>query len=424
MQNDSKLTGKIKAQITRFTSRLTAGWKRPTAHLVAQMLYGIQAAKDVKVSNIARSLNESIALIKTENRLCRNLANEDLTDRINRFLCWEGAGAVHDDTVLALDLGDIHKPYAKKMEYLARVRDGSTGQIVNGYWLCQLVAADPYGDRIVPMYAELYSQNAEDFDSENEQMLKAIRMVSAATGGKGIVTIDRGGDRRKLLKPLIDKDLRFVVRQKGDRHLLLPSGALKSVEQVARGCKSTTERVVEVEREGYREQKRLRLGTRAVRLPERPDHPLWLVVIRGLAPKPIVLLTNVEPADRDDHAGWIADVYLTRWKCEETYRFVKQSYNLEDVRVRSYTALRNLWVLVHAVFYFVSVVIGTRSKLRLIFKKVCAKAQRFYEIAAFFHYSVADGIYAVLFSSRGGLRSSPARPPSPQRQFAFAQPPP
>jgi hypothetical protein len=37
------------------------------------MIYGIQAAKDVKLSNITRSLNEPQPLIKTEDRLSRNL---------------------------------------------------------------------------------------------------------------------------------------------------------------------------------------------------------------------------------------------------------------------------------------------------------------------------------------------------------------
>jgi len=95
--------------------------------------HGIQASKDVKLSNISRSLNESIALIKTENRLSRNLASEDLSARINRWICWEGAGWVDEDTVLAVDLSDLRKNFAKKMENLAKVRDGSTGQIVDGY---------------------------------------------------------------------------------------------------------------------------------------------------------------------------------------------------------------------------------------------------------------------------------------------------
>jgi len=160
-----------------------------------------------------------------------------------------------------------------------------------------------------------------------------------------------------------------------------------------------------------------------VRLPERTYTPLWLTVIRGFGQKPILLLTNVAPAKDGEHAAWIADVYLTRWKCEEAYRFVKQAYRLEDVRVRSYVALRNMYALVTAALYFVSVVIGAKAKLSLIFKRVCEKAKRFYEIATFYQYAVADGIHRLLFASPGG----PAPPPPPsdpgQLLLAFAKPP-
>ena len=423
MSDDSRLQGKIKRQITRFAGRLTEGWAKPLRRLVGQMLYGIQAAEDVKVSNIARSLNEAIPLIKTENRLCRNLAATDLTDRINRFLVWEGAGRVDADTVLALDLGDLRKEYAKAMEHLATVRDGSTGELANGYWLCEVIAAHPYGERIMPLYGELYSCEAEGFESENAEMLRAIERVSQATDKRGIWAIDRGGDRRKILIPMLDQQLRFVVRQDGDRHILLPGGRKCAVEEAARWCATDVERIVEVERDGRRTRLSLRLGSMEVRLPERTYTPLWLTVIRGFGLKPILLLTNVAPAKDREHATWIADVYLTRWKCEEAYRFVKQAYRLEDVRVRSYVALRNMYALVTAVLYFVSVVIGAKAKLSLIFKRVCEKAKRFYEIATFYQYAVADGIHRLLFGSPGG----PLPPPPPsdpdQLLLAFAKPP-
>jgi len=423
MNDDSRLSGKIKRQITQFAGRLTDGWAKPLRRFVGQMLYGIQAAEDVKVSNIARSLNEKVRLIKTENRLCRNLAREDLTERINRFLMWEGAGVVEADTVLALDLGDLRKEYAEKMEYLATVRDGSTGELANGYWLCACLAAHPYGERILPLYGELYSCAAEGFQSENAEMLRAIERISQATGQRGIWAIDRGGDRREILKPLIDGRLRFVVRQDGDRHILLPGGRKYAVREAARWCVTDIERSVEVEHDGRRMRLVLRLGAMEVRLPERSYTPLWLVVIRGFGQEPIMLLTNVAPAKDREHATWIGDVYLTRWKCEEAYRFTKQAYRLEDVRVRSYVALRNMYALVMAVLYFVSVVIGAKAKLSLIFKRVCEKARRFYEIATFYQYAVADGIHRLLFASGGG----PAPPPPPadpgQLLLAFAKPP-
>ena len=422
MREDSKLGSKIKAQITRFSGQIGEGLDKVRRRLVSEMLYGIQAAEDVKVSEIARTLNEPIDLIKTEERLCRNLAGTDLTDQINRWTVWEGAASVDEETVLAIDLGDVRKTYAKKMEYLGRVRDGSTGEIVPGYWVCEVLAARPDGETVTPLYGELYAQKAEQFSSENDQILKAVQRVSAVTGKKGIWAIDIGGDRRKIIIPWMDKELRFVVRQKGDRHVLVPGVGKRSVDEAAKRCPTPHEMNVDVEREGHVEKKRLQMGSMPVRLPERPNVELWLVVIRGLASHPIMLLTNVPPPKGRNHAEWIAEIYLTRWKCEEAYRFIKQSYHLEDVRVRSYTALRNVYALVHAAFYFVSVILGTRSKLNLIFKKVCQKAKRFYEIAAFYHYAVADGIHRLLFASRTGPHPAPPPRPSGQLVLDFLKP--
>jgi hypothetical protein len=40
---------------------------------------------------------------------------------------------------LILDLSDISKKYARRMEYLARVRDGSEDDLASGYWLLQII---------------------------------------------------------------------------------------------------------------------------------------------------------------------------------------------------------------------------------------------------------------------------------------------
>ena len=74
------------------------------------MLFGIQKAKDIKLSEISRALCEDIALIKTENRLSRNLMNFDLSDHINNELCRLSSSKLHADDVIAIDPGDINKP--------------------------------------------------------------------------------------------------------------------------------------------------------------------------------------------------------------------------------------------------------------------------------------------------------------------------
>ena len=76
--NDSKIRSRLKAQLTKFCAELSAGLSKPLAGFVSQMLFGIQSSQDVKLSNIARSLKEDIALIRTEKRLSRNLKSAEL----------------------------------------------------------------------------------------------------------------------------------------------------------------------------------------------------------------------------------------------------------------------------------------------------------------------------------------------------------
>jgi hypothetical protein len=56
-------------------------------------------------------------------------------------------------------------------------------------------------------------------------------------------------------------------------------------------------------------------------------------VLAGFGEQPILLVTNLKLRARDSETlWWAARIYWTRWKMEETFRFVKQSYNLEDLR--------------------------------------------------------------------------------------------
>jgi hypothetical protein len=50
---------------------------------------------------------------------------------------------------------------------------------------------------------------------------------------------------------------------------------------------------------------------------------------------------------------------------EETFRFIKQSYNLEDMRVVKYQRLKSLVTLVTAVAYFATTILGQQMKLRI-----------------------------------------------------------
>ena len=205
--------------LAEFSGKLSFGLSKPAQRFVDEALYGIAARGSVRLSEIGRALEETIPLIKTETRLSRNLGREELREHLGGAVLQEGSARIRERTLLVLDLSDIAKPYAEKMEYLARVRDGSTGGLANGYWLCQVIGVENEDSAVVPLYSALYSQRAPDFQSENEEIKTALSEVSAACGGRGVWVVDRGGDRGELYTPLLDGAQPFIIRSTGARHL-------------------------------------------------------------------------------------------------------------------------------------------------------------------------------------------------------------
>ena len=146
-----KIRSRLKAQLSRFTSELTVGLSKPLRNFAGEMLFGIQASQEVKLSNIARSLQEDISLIKTEDRLSRNLQAEELETYLRAGLLRLGSRRVEANTVLCLDLSDVRKEHAKKMEFLDQVWDGSRGEVHLGYWLCSIIGAEVHGSELTPL---------------------------------------------------------------------------------------------------------------------------------------------------------------------------------------------------------------------------------------------------------------------------------
>jgi len=393
---DNKLRSRLKAQLTKFSAELCAGLSRPLEKFVCQMLFGIQASQDVKLSNIARSLKEGIPLIKTEDRLSRNLGAAELEAELTRQLAKMAGQRITANTVLCLDLSDLRKEYAKKMEYLATVHDGSSGEMHAGYWLCDVTGAEVNGSEIVPVYQKLYSAEAQEFVSENAEVLAGIDAVRSHTQGRGIWAVDRGGDRKKLLEPLLDRRERFVIRSTGKRLVIDRKHIKRSVAELGARCRLPHQaRIIKIQ-DGQEKIYDLRYGVEAIRLVGREEQ-LHLVVVAGFGEEPMLLLTNALEEARDSQSlWWIAQIYLTRWKIEETFRFIKQSYNLEDIRVMKYQRLKNLVVLVTAAAYFAATFLGQKMKLRILCEKLLIISQRFFGIPPFRFYALADGIKNIL----------------------------
>ena len=407
----ARTASKMRGHLEEFSGRLSAGLSKPARRFVFEALYGIAARGSCRLSEIGRALEETIPLIKTETRLSNNLGRAELRTHVGAAVLREAAGRIGRRTLLVLDLSDIAKPYAEKMQYLARVRDGSTGGFANGYWLCQVVGVERQDSAVVPLYSALYSQRAPDFQSENEEIKTALSTVSAHVGKRGVWVIDRGGDRGELYEPLLAGGHSFIIRNIGSRHLLSGRRKLETAA-LAEACPMLYATQIVREEKGREVCHRLDYGFTPVRLPEHPDVPLWLVVVRGLGEKPMMLLTNLAMRRNRKTLWWAVSAYLTRWRVEETIRFIKQSYDLEDIRVLTYQRLRNMAVLVNAVAFFTAVVLGTRIKLEILASHLLKASKRLFGIPDFRLYAIADGIREVC--AKAPRRPKPAANDPPQ----------
>ena len=400
---DSEVGRRIREQIDRFSGIFLPRFSKPQGRFMGQMLFGIQAAQDVKLSQIGRALGEKIALKKTEERLSRHLALPGMGQKVNEVVAADAARRVRPDTLIVIDPTDIRKPYAEKMPYLATVRDGSTGELVPGYWSCVAVACEPDRRRVIPLHQRLWSAEAPDFGSENAQILAVIDTVRAAVGDRGVYVMDRGGDRINLFKPFLDRKMRFIVRLVGDRDLKF-RGRLRKAEDLARGCPVRyAERLVR-EENGKERSLHLEYGFRRVRLPGR-EEIFYLVVVRGLGEKPLMLLTNVDLKPSRSSLWFVVSGYFARWMVEEAIRFIKQSYRLEDLRVLDYERLKNLVALTLAAAYFAAVWLGEKLQLTVLARRVAKLAKRFFGIPEFHYYALSDGLRVLL--SRFGAWASP-----------------
>lgn len=188
---------------------------------------------------------------------------------------------------------------------------------------------------------------------------------------------------------------------------------------MAQDCPALFAECVAKEESDQERPLRLEVGYRKVRLPGRPEL-LILVVVKGFGLEPMMLLTDLS-IKRSRKSVWhVVAAYMSRWRVEETIRSLKQSYELEDIRLMTYVRLQNMMAILMAVACFTSIYLGLRLKLRVLMRHVLRVARRVFGVPDFRVYALADWINHFLFSQSKGL-TPPLPPPKPHfvQRFLF-----
>ena len=401
MINYSRLGYEMKRDFTNFSLRISKGLKRPQEKFVHQMIYGILAGNKLHLSEIARALKESITLKKTIDRLSKNLHAFDGKDSVMHNYLGLVRQQVKDDyAVIIIDNSDIVKPASTKLEALSEIRDGSTGEITQGYLTIEAAVLSEKGKMPLPVYERVFSAAEKGFISETHENLCCLQSLTENFSSRCVRTLDRGFDANEYYRYFLKHGERFVIRAKKNRNVIY-GGQTCNIMDVALRYKGAY-------RMDFKDKKgrtiRCKMSCIPVRLCEFPSRELVLAVVYGFGEEPMLLLSSLKMQEKKKLCHIITKVYLLRWRIEEYFRFKKQQFELEDLRIMSLQSIRNLNLLAMLAVGYISLTTSVhKDSIFLAEIKECSK--RIYGMPQFVYYAIGYALERVLSMSRSGISS-------------------
>ena len=212
-------------------------------------------------------------------------------------IVWEITNADY----IVMDEVDIAKPYAKKMEEITKVRDGSTWKIVNGYMFHWVSI------RWIPVileYEDLYNK------FKWEYFWKIIERILAYSKWKWTFILDAWYDIASYINLLQKKWVNYMIRAKKERWYF----DVKSQKNLK--LKGFKDGVYEV---------MIRWVEKCVYLHVK-SHPKY--------DEPIRILSNSKTIDTQE--------YAKRWEIENIFKTMKQEFELEKIQTSHLIILKNI----------------------------------------------------------------------------------
>lgn len=361
-----------------FIQNISGNITLPKQKFLKQAIPAVLLSGSLVITKCAKWVRDNCKDIHhSKKRLLNQLNNKGQWQRIANNYRRGLASKIAPDTPLIIDMTDIAKPRAKKMSYLATVRDGSKGILNTGYW-CVEVYAHLNKHVTIPLALHTYSIDAPDIYSENKQILDVIKQVNTDIDGKGIWIGDRGFDRLNLYKGLFQEKVHFIIRQKGNRHVVLENGIHTEVELLAERCyqhqvnKGNNSRIIYI----------------AVKLPERTEILYLVAMFSPQHERPLMLLTTMKVFSLSQAMDIIAH-YVKRWKCEEAMEFLKRRIGFERFGVRNYERMQHLLVLAMLAMGFLCFIQLSNRVLVAGFFRFTSK---FRKDVSFEYYRLLDGL--------------------------------
>lgn len=370
-------------------------WRRD---FLPRLIRGVARSQGLVVTEIVREAFENPeefrAGYKSFSRHLNSAVWDEQEEEIDRAFQREMGRRVKERTIVAVDDGDLAKPYARKMENLGWVRDADKDVLTRGYWGFEAYGVeDP--EAPFPLVNFAYDLEGGETPSRQHARRRGYEQIARATGGRGLIVEDRGFDGEENFRDLKACGLKWLIRQVGNRVILDEAGERLGIleEVVARWTLTHVAQVAGRLKNGKEQTKFVAYDWRPVRLPGVAGE-YWLIAVRGsVDPREegLYLLTS-DAVLTTVEAERMIRAYHHRWRAEDSIRFMKSELGLEGVRTLNFRPLRRL---VRAAYWTMAIV----SELRLSLTP--EHVSRIVRQVGFFPRPVRSLYYRIL----AGLRS-------------------
>lgn len=309
----------IQDSIRNNTRCITSALSRPQAKVINEMIRGLL----VKQTPILRHLvqNDEIGSKRQAEKYSNHLNHVEIQQQVSSFVWKQILPTIQEDSIIGYDMTDISKEHSEKMEGLHIVRDGSEKTFCNGYELHGI------GINNQLAYFGIHPHETETIPSERKKLIKEC---SEMTNKRGIWVLDRGNDSKDFFNDLHQElKVRFVCRIRMNRYVVMKeTGALESISNLQPGR--------------YFVQFKNNHNNKVL------PTVFLLIISKHLEDKePIRLITNLDGEKYADQK--IVSMYLERWGVENLFRRIKQKFNVEKIRVKSFHTFKNILSLIHFV---------------------------------------------------------------------------
>ena len=408
-----KLCGVIGSYVKKLSTKNNPGGEfyLPDLKFIKEMLVGIINTGSAKIAKIAESLSkENEKYKKVEKRLSYHLIKRNFYKIVMNCLFLLNKRYYRDAWIryFVVDSSDISGKQFKNSEFNEMVYDGSEKRkgkrIKPGYHLLNCIGVGL--NRIYPLFGELFSYESGDYNSENEALINLFSKLHVLNSKIPIVS-DRGTDRIKLYKPLIELKHPFIIRLcKDKRYLeyngenLYPETLSKRVELKETFIGYNVRKNGKIYRCEYKVGLKKVKFTKATGVKVPKGFNLYVLICKrrknafsyflGFLPDSIPF---------NKVSSYMFEAYNSRWKIEEFHRWIKTEFKIEKMSLRRYIRLKNMYSLIMLTSFF-SFVYGYKLLFRLIIRKLPKKQRirlkKFIQKKYFIYYRIIKELRKIM----------------------------